>query len=75
MALQGSPRKLLSYLIIKIVKYLWQSYLKTESPKSKKTESQISSDTSEIDFDDETLRRRVATYQANIKINRRLFQN
>ncbi|TAH12884.1 MAG: hypothetical protein EAZ14_05775 [Runella slithyformis] len=41
--------------------------LKTESPKSKQTESPLSSGGSEMDFDDETLRQRVATYQTNVK--------
>lgn len=41
--------------------------LKTTLPKQKKAESQTPSVISEMDFDDETLNRRVSTYQTSIK--------
>lgn len=41
--------------------------LKTSLQKSKQTENQISSAISEIDFDDETLNRRVSSYQTSAK--------
>lgn len=41
--------------------------LKTELPQQKKSESQIYSSISEMDFDEETLNRRVSTYQTGIK--------
>lgn len=41
--------------------------LKTTLPKQKKAESQTPSAISEMDFDDETLNRRVSTYQTSIK--------
>jgi hypothetical protein len=69
MVLHGSPRKLLSYLIIKIVKYPCHNYpkpSKQDCPK-KEAESQTPSAISEMDFDDETLNRRVSTYQTSIK--------
>jgi hypothetical protein len=41
--------------------------LKTGLPKSKQTESQTSYALSEMDFDDETLNRRVSSYQTSAK--------
>ena len=41
--------------------------LKTGLPRQRKTESQTPSAISEMDFDDETLNRRVSTYQTSIK--------
>jgi hypothetical protein len=46
--------------------------LKTTLPKQKKAESQTPSAISEMDFDDETLNRRVSSYQTSAKIKPQL---